>query len=218
MGLIKRWKRNRERKAAYKAAVEGNYKLCLYHNCCERVPEGPFRRYCDKCRKEHDLKCSECESDATIIINRVGFCNSCIRYQRTLDKVRDIEVVLKDFPHLVGFDLPPAAMRKHLRSFSEFKMLKSLIKHGLISSNDIKIFVESLVSGIPKGKHHPSVTILSLIAVVLEDVPDAFAYGYLDELAGLNAAEVSSAIRIAKECLKHRKEKGIDNEQDRGCF
>jgi hypothetical protein len=110
----------------------------------------------------------------------------------------------QNFLEDVGFDLPPAVMREHLRRLPEFNKFKDLIKSSIITFEIIDEFVESVLINIKKGEHFPFNVVLAFIAVVLEDNPSIFAEEYICGLAILNVSEVAVATRIANECIKHR--------------
>ncbi len=199
MNFIKKWFRRRD-------ASKGKIKLCLVRSCCEIIPNIPERRFCDECRKVLDLKCSECESDANVNINGVKYCNKCDFNQYKKEAFYFIDVLLKRFQQYIGFDLPPAAMRKQIQSCSEYDVFKILMEDSILEYKMIEEYVKSLLENVHKGEQFYDNDSLAFLAVALEDDGSSFARKYLNDLANLDVAELSLASRVAKECIKCKSE------------
>jgi hypothetical protein len=110
----------------------------------------------------------------------------------------------EDFAVSVGFLLPPRALRSQLHARSEVQDVSAALANGGLKEHAVREFVTSLLAGLCNGERFPHDLTLAALAVALEARPTEFAREYLQDLADLDVAEMSSSIHVARECLKQR--------------
>ena len=104
----------------------------------------------------------------------------------------------------VGFHSSPAALRRRLAKMPEVYAIRSALDHGGITESGIRQFVARLMKDFVCGEHFAYEDALSALCVAVEGRPTDFADEFLNDLAQLRLAELSLAIRVARECLGHR--------------
>jgi len=99
----------------------------------------------------------------------------------------------------------PQALRALLRRTPEVKMLRQAYIQGAVSDEDIRKFVDRLLSvplGVPRFTFQHA---LAAIAVALEDLFVPFAFEYVDDLAKVRSARFSLAAGVARESAAARR-------------
>ena len=119
----------------------------------------------------------------------------------------------EDFSVAVGFHSNPAAVRRRLARMPEVAAIREALKQGAITEETIRRFVSHLTSDFVRGEHFAHEDALAAICVALEAQPTDFADEFLHDLARLKLAELSLAIRVARECVDRRV--GVANRTDR---
>ena len=110
----------------------------------------------------------------------------------------------EDFAVEVGFLLPSPALRCRLLATKEVAEVIAALVGGTLTEETIRSFVSPLMKDLRPGHIFPHDLALAALAVVLETQTTEFAQEYLHDLAGLELAEMSTSIRIAKQCLLQR--------------
>ena len=116
----------------------------------------------------------------------------------------------EDFDLSVGFLLPPRALRSQLQARQEVQDVIAALVNGGLKEHTVREFVTSLMGDFQNGERLPHDLTLAALAVALETRPTEFAREYLQDLADLDVAEMSSSIHVARECLKRRATLTID--------
>ena len=100
------------------------------------------------------------------------------------------------------FIATPSALRRALQRSPEVRLIRESLKIGALDEEAIGHFVESLMTDLKPGMPFAHDLTLSALAVALDQRGTGFAEKFLEELAGLQAAEMSMSIRVARECLR----------------
>jgi hypothetical protein len=111
-----------------------------------------------------------------------------------------------EFTDAAGFILPPAAMRSRLARLPAVRNIRTAIRHGEITQSVIQEFVSQQTAQYKKGEQLPGDLAIAAIGVALERLVTEFAEEYLHDLARLSLAEMPISIRVARECLKSRRD------------
>ena len=80
----------------------------------------------------------------------------------------------------------------------------SALSSGLITEAAVRLFAERLLKDLQRGVLFPHDLTLAALAVALAERYTPFADEYLHGLAGLQAAEMPFATRVAREVLAQR--------------
>lgn len=104
----------------------------------------------------------------------------------------------------VGFLLPPAALRRHLQRLRWVRSIHVAVRLGAIRGEHVRAFATEATRDFRPGELLANEAGLAALAVALESCPYEFAEEYLHELARLRLAEVGTAVRVARECLRAR--------------
>lgn len=110
----------------------------------------------------------------------------------------------EDFAVSVGFLVPPLALRARLQAAQEVQNAISALAQGNLTEDAIRAFVSTLMGDLHPGQRFAHDLAVAALAVVLESSPTDFARATLQELADLQLAEMTTSIRVARECLKHQ--------------
>ena len=96
----------------------------------------------------------------------------------------------------------PARLRLLMLEDNSVTELHEAIRVGEISWEQLKEFVDTIVSGFKPGFTLDGDIALCAIAVAIEDFESEFSEEYLNKLSKLKAAEVRKPVRVAIECLR----------------
>ena len=110
----------------------------------------------------------------------------------------------EEFALAAGFLSTPSSLRQSLRHAKEVHEIHDALKQGAIDDDTLREFVSRLMQDFRRGERFPHQLALAALAVAVERRPTDFAEEFLHDLARLQIAELSTAIRMARECLKHR--------------
>lgn len=116
-----------------------------------------------------------------------------------LDRLASDEFVLS-----VGFLSTPSSLRRLLQRAKEVAEIRESLKQEAITDDTLRRFVSRLLEDFRRGERFVHELALAALAVAVERRPTDFADEYLHDLARLQIAELSMAIRVARESLKHR--------------
>jgi hypothetical protein len=117
-----------------------------------------------------------------------------------------LERLLSDeFQATLGGLSTPSAIRRLLARTPEVHELQQALQEEAITEDAIESFVAALLKDLRPGSRFAHDLVLAAIAVALENRQTAFADRYLQDLANLRLAEMSSSIRVADEVIQHRK-------------
>jgi hypothetical protein len=114
------------------------------------------------------------------------------------------QLLTEEFAVKVGFLLPSPALRQVLLVAREVQEVRAALAEGSLREEDLREWVSSLLGELRAGERFPHDLAVAALAVTLEDRPTAFADEFLQDLARLETAEMSTSIRVARECLKYR--------------
>jgi len=95
-------------------------------------------------------------------------------------------------------------MRRVLQASPYVRNVSDALYTGGITAEALREFASSVVGGFSVGRRLSNDLALAALAVVLEHRQSKLADEFLHDLAGLQLAEMSMSIRVARECLKHR--------------
>jgi hypothetical protein len=109
-----------------------------------------------------------------------------------------------EFADTLGFLLPPAALRIALQRSRAVREIATALRRCEISERMVRTFVNSLASEYQEGKRLSGDLALAALAVALKQIPTDYAEEFLYDLARLRLAEMTTSIRVARECLKNR--------------
>lgn len=110
----------------------------------------------------------------------------------------------EEFDDSVGFILLPAAFQSVLRRSQVVRKITNAIRHGEITDQMLRSFVSELTGELVKGEALRGDIALAALAVSVETMQTPFAEEYLTTLAKLRVPEMSTSVRVARECLKRR--------------
>ncbi len=120
-------------------------------------------------------------------------------FGRVLDQLTSDEFALS-----VGLLPTPSSLRRLLNRTKEVAEIRESLKQEAITDDTLRRFVSSLLQDFRRGERFVHELALAALAVAVERRPTDFAEEYLHDLARLQLGEISMAIRVARECLKHR--------------
>ena len=105
----------------------------------------------------------------------------------------------------IGFFTTPKQTReKFLRSLA-VRELGNALKHGVVTDEDIRDFVDELVSDFRKGELFVHQVPFMALAVCFESHYSKAANDFLERLSTLDAGEMLMAIHVAKLCAKNKR-------------
>jgi hypothetical protein len=104
----------------------------------------------------------------------------------------------------VGFVSTPSSLRQILRRSKEVGQINSALKQEAIADDTLREFVSRLMQDFRRGERFRHQLALAALTVAVERRTTGFAEEFLHDLARLQIAEMSLAIRVARECLEHR--------------
>jgi hypothetical protein len=119
--------------------------------------------------------------------------------QRLLERLKS-----EDFALTVGFLVPSPALGGKLRATREVQEVIAALAEGRLTDEEVRAFVSMLLADLRQGERFAHDLALAALAVALEGRTTALAQEYLQELADLERAEMSTSIRVARECLRQR--------------
>jgi hypothetical protein len=99
----------------------------------------------------------------------------------------------------------PVAVRYSLLRSPEVAEIRQALRTGELVDEDIRHFVNQLMRDFQKGVRFCHEAALCAISVALERRETSFAAEYTNDLAKLQLAELSTAIRVAKQSAEARK-------------
>jgi len=111
----------------------------------------------------------------------------------------------EEFALSIGFLSTPCALRRFLHRSEEVAATRRALREGAIADDTIREFVSLLMRDLRYGERFPHELPLAALAVALELRPTDFAEELLRDLSALRLAEMGLCIRVARECLSHRK-------------
>jgi hypothetical protein len=114
------------------------------------------------------------------------------------------QLLSDDFAVAVGFHSNPAGMRRRLARMPEIAAVRRALDEGALTEESIGRFVSGIMADFRRGEHFAHEDALSALCIALETRPTDFAEEFLRDLASLKVAELSLAIRVARECRRHR--------------
>ena len=114
------------------------------------------------------------------------------------------QLLSEPFRAEVGFLLPPAALRRRLQRLSLVRDVHLAVRVGIVRCEHVRAFVTEATRDFRAGELLPNEAALAALAVALETCPQDFAEQYLLDLAKLKLAEVATAARVSRECLRAR--------------
>jgi len=109
-----------------------------------------------------------------------------------------------EFEDAVGFVTFADALRSLLARRTEVSAIREALAGGLLTEDQIRAFVSSLVRRIRWGTKFAHENALAAIAVALEPRPTAFAEEFLGDLSRIQAAEFALCSRVARQVLERR--------------
>jgi hypothetical protein len=112
----------------------------------------------------------------------------------------------EEFGVKVGFLLPSRALRRVLKHRPEVRGIEKSLAEGGLSEGAIRDFVSTCMSDLRRGERFPHDLALAALAVALENRQTALAKAYLRDLSRLKLAEMTTSIRVARECLEHSRQ------------
>jgi hypothetical protein len=98
----------------------------------------------------------------------------------------------------------PSALRRFLGRRPEVAAIGEALLQGAITEDSLRRFVSRLTVDFRRGERFVHELALAALAVAVEKRPTDFAEEFLHDLARLRIAEVSMAMRVARECLERR--------------
>jgi hypothetical protein len=110
-----------------------------------------------------------------------------------------------EFALSVGFLLPAPALRRALEATAEVQEVRAALADGRLTDETVREFVTALMRDLQQGQRFSHDLSLAALAVALEHRPTPFAEEYLLGLSRLELAELSTSIRIARECSRQRR-------------
>jgi hypothetical protein len=110
----------------------------------------------------------------------------------------------EEFALAAGFLSTPSALRHFLRRTKEVGEIGLALKQGAITDDTLREFVSRLMQDFQRGERFMHQLVLAALAVAVERRPTEFAEEFLHDLARLQVAEMTMAIRVARECLRNR--------------
>jgi hypothetical protein len=112
----------------------------------------------------------------------------------------------EEFELLYCFISTPAALYRSLKKSSFVDEIVVGMERGVITEAHIKSFTDSLMSSLRRGEPFKYDLAIAALCVVLERRATQFADEFLGDLASLELVEMKMSIRVARQCLAHRKE------------
>jgi hypothetical protein len=107
----------------------------------------------------------------------------------------------------------PGSIHDYLERTEPVQCLRRGLDDGTFPESNLKELVTRLLSEVRIGQRSPDEAALAALAVVLERRPTTFSEEFLNGLASLQLAELSMAIRVARECLKCRRQTPTNRSQ-----
>ena len=114
------------------------------------------------------------------------------------------QLATDDFADGIGFVLPPAPLRRVLQQSPEVRRLGAALRYGQVTGEDIREFVDRLLSEYRPGELFRYDLTLAALAVAMEHWSSSFAEDYLIDLARIQRLEFRASFRVARESLKAR--------------
>ena len=111
-----------------------------------------------------------------------------------------------EFSDSVGFILPPAPLRLLLEKSRVVRNIERALRHRELTEAEIRDFAASLSREFKPGEALPGDLALAALAVALERLPADYAEEFIRDLARLRMAEMPTSTRVARECLRQRRE------------
>jgi len=93
------------------------------------------------------------------------------------------------------------AQRDAFRQTSEIQELKLALKNGSVNEQQIRKYVDSILTNLRTGETFEGNIFLAAVAVALVDIHNSFAEEFISDLAALKRSEMSASIRVAKSCV-----------------
>jgi hypothetical protein len=118
---------------------------------------------------------------------------------RVLDRLLSVP-----FQASMTFAPTPTALHRMLERSPEVRKIQRGLQRGEITEATIEQFVASLMKGLKQGERFQDEVPLAALAVALQSRSSPFADSFLHQLAGLKLAEMSTCVRVARECLDQR--------------
>jgi hypothetical protein len=104
----------------------------------------------------------------------------------------------------VGFVDTPEVLRKALLRTKEVSDVREALRQGAISDDTVRRFVHVLLRDLRLGERFAHELAIAALAVAIERWATKFADEFLGDLSRLRLAEMSTCIRVARECSKNR--------------
>jgi len=104
----------------------------------------------------------------------------------------------------VGFIDTPDVLRKALLRTKEVSAVRDALRQEAITDDAVRRFVHLLLRDLRPGERFAHELAVAALAVALERWATEFADEFLDDLSRLRLAEMSTCIRVARECSKNR--------------
>ena len=111
-------------------------------------------------------------------------------------------LVSDEFIASAGVVTSARSLRRHLTKSTFVDDLRSALRGGSISENDVREFVHSLMGSFERSVRFPFELALAALAIVLETRKTEFAEEFLLDLARLNISEMEFAPTVARESLR----------------
>ena len=113
-----------------------------------------------------------------------------------------LKVLIEDaFEIAVGPCVTTPTLRRQLQRMPEVQNVRIALDSQVLSDDDLKSFVDQLMTTFQHGTRFPHDMALAALAVALESRPTPFATEYLSTLARFHLQEMPVSSRIARECL-----------------
>jgi hypothetical protein len=114
------------------------------------------------------------------------------------------ELCSPDYVRKVAFVSTPTALRAMILRTQEFQVLARDLVEGRLTEAVIEEFVNGLFKDFRKGERFPHEEAVATIVVLLERHPAPFAEKFIQNLAELRSSEMTMAVAVARESLRHR--------------
>ncbi len=120
---------------------------------------------------------------------------------KLLDALKD-----ESYEVAVGPLVTTPVLRRRLKAMPQVVAVQEALHAQLIGDDDLKRFVNGLMSAFLLGTRFPFDVALASLAVLVEGRPTQFAGQFLGTLAGLHLQEMPTSTRVARESLaEHQK-------------